>query len=529
MTAVPSIPPRAILGAALAALAVAIFPLASDPSADLARGAAAASGGRSEIIVQVRPGESVRSVRAAVRRLGGDVTSPTLPVVNGFAARMSDEAARALAARDDVRAVSPNGDVQQRQFIPTNLLKTAYPAAVQADKVWNAPTPATGKGVGVAVVDTGIDGSLPDFRYSESDGSSRVTVSAVVNPNATTAADGNGHGTHVAGLIAGNGAARGAGDPLSGRYIGIAPEANLISVKVSDDSGATSVLDVLYGLQFVLDHRRDYGIRVVNLSLSSTVAESAATDPLDAAVESVWLHGVVVVAAAGNAGTAPDAVSFAPGNDPYVISAGATDDGGTRVFGDDVVASWSSRGVTQDGYAKPDVLAPGAHVVSTLAPGSAFEQLCAACVEDGAYFRVGGTSMSAAVVSGIVASLLQVHPNWTPDQVKGALRNTGATPPGTTVRAARLPAALGASGSDLVSNQGLTPSRAIDPATGNIDPARSSWRAATWRDASGSALDAEWAAASWRCDCSLQSDGSVDPARASWRSASWRRNSDFGK
>jgi serine protease AprX len=529
MTAVPSIPPRAILGAALAALAVAVFPLASDRSSELARKDPAASVGRSEMIVQVRPGESARPVRAAVRRLGGDLTSRTLPVVNGFAARMSPAAARALAARDDVRAVSANGEVQQRQFIPTSFLRTAYPGAVQADKVWNASSPSTGKGIGVAVIDTGIDGDLPDFRASQSDPSSRVIASAVVNPNATTAGDGNGHGTHVAGLIAGNGAARAGDDPLSGHYIGIAPDANLISVKVSDDAGATTVLDVIYGLQFVLDHRHRYGIRVVNLSLSSTVAESAATDPLDAAVESVWLHGVVVVAAAGNAGTAADAVSYAPGNDPYVISVGATDDGGTRAFGDDAVASWSSRGVTQDGYAKPDVLAPGAHLVSTLAPGSAFVALCPACVEDGAYFRVGGTSMSAAVVSGAVAVLLELHPGWTPDQVKGALRNSGATPPGSSVRAVRLQSAVGAWGSQLVSNQGLTPSSAIDPATGDVDPARSSWRAATWRDASGSALDADWAAASWRCDCSLQADGSVDPARASWRSASWRRNSDFGK
>jgi len=529
MTAVPPIPPRAILAAALAALAMAIFPLAADHGAEFTRAAAAAGGGRSEVIVQVRPRASVRSVRAAVRRLGGDVTSRTLPVVNGFAARLSPAAARALAARDDVRAVSPNGEVRQRQFIPTTFLKTAYPGAVQADKVWNASMPATGKGIGVAVIDTGIDGDLTDFRASQTDPGSRVIASAVVNPGATTAGDGNGHGTHVAGLIAGNGSARAADDPLTARYIGVAPEANLISVKVSDEAGATTVLDVLYGLQFVLDHRQRYGIRVVNLSLSSTVAESAATDPLDAAVESVWLHGVVVVAAAGNSGTAPDAVSYAPGNDPYVVSVGATDDGGTRVFGDDVVAPWSSRGVTLDGYAKPDALAPGAHIVSTLAPGSAFQQLCAACVEDGAYFRVGGTSMSAAVVSGVVADLLEVHPNWTPDQVKGALRNTGATPAGSSVRAVRLQAALGASGYQLTSNQGLTPSSAIDPATGDIDPTRASWRAASWRDASGSELDAEWAGASWRCDCSLQADGSVDPARASWRSASWRRNSDFGK
>jgi serine protease AprX len=530
MTAVLSIPRRAtVLAAALAALVVIVLALASSGTAGVVRAGAPAADGPEDVIVQVRRGASVPEVRAAVQSLGGDVTSRTLPIVNGFGARITSQAARVLARRPDVHAVSANGTVQQRSFIPTSSLRTAYPGAVQADKVWNASAPVTGKGVGIAVVDTGIDGDLPDFRASQADHASRVIASAVVNPAATSARDGNGHGTHVAGLIAGNGAARDPSDSLAAHYIGVAPEANLVAVKVSDDAGATSVLDVLYGLQFVLDHRQEYGIRVVNLSLSSTVAESAATDPLDAAVESVWLHGVVVVAAAGNAGTAPDAVSYAPGNDPYVISVGATDDAGTRVFGDDTVAPWSSRGVTQDGHAKPDVLAPGVHIVSTLAPDSAFQQLCPACVQDGAYFSVGGTSMATAVVSGVVADLLEAHPDWTPDQVKGALINTGGTPPGTTVRAARLQAALGASGSQLVANRNLTPSTAIDPATGDVDPARSSWRAASWRDASGSTLGAEWARASWRCDCSLQADGTVDPARASWRAASWRRTTDFGE
>jgi Subtilase family len=145
------------------------------------------------------------------------------------------------------------------------------------------------------------------------------------------------------------------------------------------------------------------------------------------------------------------------------------------------------------------------------------------------YMRLSGTSFATPVVSGIAAQILARHPEWTPDQVKGALRSSGGSLSGTSVKAARLQAALGASGSQLVSNQGLTPSSAIDPATGDVDPARSSWRAASWRDAAGSGLDADWAAASWRCDCSLRADGSVDPARASWRSASWRRNSDFGK
>ena len=222
----------------------------------------------------------------------------------------------------------------------------------------------------MAVIDTGIDGDLPDFR--DASGKSRVIATAVTNPNANTVMDTYGHGTHVAGIIAGNSDYRSHSDPLRGKFAGVAPDANLISVKVSDDSGNATVLDVIYGLQFAVDHQKTYNIRVVNMSLDSTTPQSYKLDPLDAAVESAWFHGLVVVVAAGNRGTAPDAVQYAPANDPYVVTVGAVDGNGTITPRDDVIASWSSRGTTQDGFDKPDVNAPGAHIVSVLAPNSTF-------------------------------------------------------------------------------------------------------------------------------------------------------------
>ena len=219
-----------------------------------------------------------------------------------------------------------------------------------------------------------------------------------------------GHGTHVAGILAGNGLNRSATDPLRGKYIGIAPDASLISVKASDDDGAATVLDVIYGLQFVVEHQADYNIRVVNLSLESSQPQSYKTDPLDAAVEAAWLHGIVVVAAAGNRGTAPDAVGYAPGNDPFAISVGAVDDQGTKPQKDDKIPAWTSHGTTQDGLVKPDVLAPGAHIVAPLAPGSMFATLCPTCITDDEYIRAGGTSMAAPVVAGLVADLLAGAP-----------------------------------------------------------------------------------------------------------------------
>jgi len=242
-------------------------------------------------------------------------------------------------------------------------------------------------------------------------------------------------------------------------------------------------------------------------------------------VESAWLKGIVVVAAAGNAGVRADAVSYAPGNDPFVITAGAIDDGGTWALGDDLLARWSSRGVTQDGVAKPEVLAPGVRIVGALAPGSDFAELCPKCVVDGRYFRVSGTSMSAAVVSGVAALMLDAHPNWSPDQVKGAMVSTVREVPGAggAVDAA---AALRGSGT---ANAGLVPSPLVSPETGEIDWARASFRRASFRDASGSPLDVSWSRASFRCDCSLLESGEVDPSRSSFRAAGFHRTTEIGE
>ena len=283
----------------------------------------------------------------------------------------------------------------------------------------------------------------------------------------------------------------------------------------------------------MVDHGADDGIRVVNLSLGSSLAQSYRTDPLDAAVEAAWLHGIVVVAAAGNRGTAPDAVFYAPANDPYAITVGAVDDNGTKTTSDDTLAPWSSRGVTQDGFAKPDVVAPGAHIVAPLAPDSDFRSLCPSCIVDGRYFRVSGTSMAAPIVAGIAADLIAAHPTWTPNQVKGALTFTSEQ-----VRASAKPVAnarstsdggwevaadkaLHAANKELVSNQGLVPSSLIDPATGTIDPGRARFGRASWKTAAD-ALRASWGAASWSCDCPPLATGPAGASRASWGRASWK-------
>src|SRR4051812_37742690 len=361
-----------------------------------------------ESIVQFQPGVSDAAGRAAVQRAGGRVTRD-LHLIHAVGAALDRTAEQQLSHDPAVAQVSVAARVRSQSVrnVEDRNVATSYGLSVAASKLWNDGDQLTGKGIGVAVIDTGIAGDLPDFQVSDTDASGRVVAAVVTNPDATTATDTYGHGTHVAGILAGNGNNRPAGDPLRGKYVGVAPDANLISIKASDDDGNASVIDVIYGIQFAVDHAADYNIRVINLSLESATPQSYKTDPLDAAVESAWFKGIVVVAAAGNRGPVADAVQYAPGNDPYVITVGGADDRGTAGTADDNSTPWGSIGATQDGFAKPEVIAPGAHIVSTLAPGSAFASLCPGCVrEGGAYFQAGGTSMSAPVVSGVVALLL---------------------------------------------------------------------------------------------------------------------------
>jgi serine protease AprX len=475
---------------------------------------------RVEVIVQLTPGTSRAAAGPLVRELGGHVTRD-LHIINAVVAKLPAAGARELASRPAVKAVSLNGAVKSQ------ALATSFNDSIVSDEVWTghgAAAVATGSGVGVAVVDTGIAGDLPDFRSSATDSRSRVIGSAVVNPDATGAGDGYGHGTHVAGIIAGDSNNRPTGDPLKGRYSGVAPDANLISIKASDELGNSTILDVIYGIQFAVDHKDEYNIRVLNLSLESTVSESYKTDPLDAAVESAWFNGIVVVAAAGNRGTAPDAVRYAPGNDPYVISVGAVDDQGTSYTSDDRLATWSSRGTTGAGYVKPEVYAPGSGIVSNLAPGSAFTAMCPTCIVDGQYIRAGGTSMAAPMVSGAVALLLELNPSMTPNQVKGLLMSTGRTlSEGVTeINAAQADKQVNTAASRAV-NQGITPNTLVDPVTGAIDYTRSSWSRSSWSDA-GELLRSSWSRSSWsRSSWSSENPATaeVDPTRSSWSRSSW--------
>ena len=482
-------------------------------------------------LAQFKPGVSETQAREIVRANNGKVTD-RLPAIGGLAVKLSAKHARALKTANGVLNVTLNTKVKNTSIDSGNGALTTYAQTVGADQLHAAGL--TGKGVGVAVIDSGIAGDHPDFKNA--DGSSRVT-NVIANPGATRPGDEVGHGTHVASIVAGNSNNRPAGDPLKGSYTGIAPDADLVAVKTADDDGRSSVLDVINGLQFVVDHKDELGVQVVNLSVSSDTPDSYVNDPLDAAVEFAWHAGLVVVAAAGNRGDAADAVQYAPGNDPYAISVGAIDENGTQTPSDDTVASFSSRGVTQDGFAKPDVLAPGAHIVAAAAAGSAFAAACPQCITDGQYFKMGGTSMAAPVVAGAAALILQARPDLNPDQVKAILisaaTTTAAGPELDVARA--LNAAPGAG-----ANQGLTPNETVYAAltAAGLDPTRATWTKATWNSATWTratwssatwtsvqdGLAADWARASWVCDACVGGVNGADPTSSTWSQSTWSQS-----
>ena len=284
-----------------------------------------------------------------------------------------------------------------------------YNDVIGSTSVWNLPGYLQGSKVAVAVVDSGV------MRTKDLKGRNKKNVN--FNPAYHKAIDLYGHGTFVAGIVAGNGSISG------GQYIGVAPKADLLNVRVSDDQGGCNESDVVAGLQWILQNKSRYNIRVVNLSLNSAVAQSYRTSPLDAACEILWFNEIVVVTSAGNKGTA---TLFPPANDPFVITVGATDDKRTRSVGDDTLAGFSSYGMSEAGLVKPELVAPGTKIIGLLPENDKLTMSKNRPQNriNSTYFVMSGTSVSAPMVSGAIALLLQDEPNLTPDQVKYRLMAT---------------------------------------------------------------------------------------------------------
>ncbi len=289
------------------------------------------------------------------------------------------------------------------------VLSNAFPRVTRAVEIWNEAPYWQGSGVTVAVVDSG------SFKTNAVGG--RFIGEVNFNSAEHSANDQYGHGTFVTGLIADDGSYSG------GKYMGIAPKVNILGVRVSDDQGMATESDVVSALQWIYNNHTAYNIRVVNLSLNSSMYQSYHISPLCAAVEILWFNRLVVVASVGNSGTA---ALYPPANDPFIITVGATDDKNTVDMGDDVIASFSAFGMDETGKTKPDLVAPGANLIAYLPDTN----LLTISVQhpanrvDSNYFRMSGTSMSAPLVSGAAAILLQSNGSLAPDQVKYRLKAT---------------------------------------------------------------------------------------------------------
>lgn len=435
------------------------------------------------------------SLESQVVALGGRITND-LSIINAFAAQVPANAMPVLAQLSSVRWISYDSPAIKQGTIETSTLKSAYTQAIGATQLWNSAANLQGQGVTVAVVDSGV-------ALSSSDLNSRVVAQVQLNSNTTNMSDKYGHGTHIGGIIAGNGSASG------GSYIGVAPQANLVNVKVSDDSGLASTSDIVKGLQWVYNNKAKYNIRVVNISLNSSVPQSYNVDPLDAAVEILWFNGIVVVVSAGNNGMLSPGLITAPANDPFVITVGAMDDKGTPPTTDDTVASYSASGITLDGFTKPDILAPGSNIVSDLASNACLlaqqhpDHIVSGQNSYNNYFSMSGTSMAAAVTSGAVALLLQSEPNLTPDQVKYRLKAT-ALPVAGMYGAGELNINTAVNTPIYTSaNTGTYASQMLWTGSTPLTWSGRAWNSANWSSANWSSANwssANWSSANWSSD-----------------------------
>jgi serine protease AprX len=461
------------------------------------------------VIVQGDKGSSSSDVGNEVNKENGKGLKRFNSVV-GVQASLSGKDLLKLARHPHILAITRDAPVSSAAYQDATMWMDSTDLSI----LQNTTDPITGQITGpapqapaIAIVDSGVE--------RRSDFGSRLVASVSICSLCTDSLDdAEGHGTMVAGIAAG-----------AGMYPGGAQNAPIVSIRTANANGESRTSDVVAAADWILAHAQQYNIRVANFSLAGATDTSIRIDPLDKAVEALWLHGIVVVAAAGNHGTgAPVSMSFAPGNDPFVITVGAVDQNQTSDPTDDTVAPWSAFGKTMDGFAKPDVSAPGRYMIAPVPANSTLATMAPDRVMAPGYMWMSGTSFSTPVVSGAAAQILARHPAWTPDQVKGALMLAANYLPLVSENAGGVGeiAAGVASSTDNPPNPniGLYQFVTTDPVTGVPTFNAASWAAylktgASWAQASWA--EASWAAASW---------SAASWAEASWSEASWSNNID---
>ena len=359
--------------------------------------------------------------------------------IHAVVVSLPQSALSTLTQDTNVAYVSANRAMSAKQVSTTSAEYTTEP--INAPAVW--ANGYVGTGIGIAVIDSGIN-PVPDLSVYGKKNQTRIVYNqSFVASDPTDAGDYYGHGTHVAGLIAGNGTLS-TGKQYFRTFYGSAPNANLINLRVLDQNGQGSDAAVIEAIETAISLRNRYNIKVINLSIGREIFESFALDPVCQAVEQAWQAGIMVVVAAGNDGRNlalnPEGYGTieAPGNDPFPLTVGAVKSMGTATIVDDQMASYSSKGPSYiDHVVKPDIIAPGNVVTSLQFPNDplvsesafvtldSFYRVNGPAIPSTDYFPLSGTSMSTAVVSGAVADLFQAQPNISPDEAKAFIMRNG--------------------------------------------------------------------------------------------------------
>jgi serine protease AprX len=459
-----------------------------------------------------------REEAKALRKTARGQLDARFDFINGVSLEMSGRRLERLA-RSGGLTITEDVEVQQQDLAPA--LPTVSPSIVTpttkqlwayesgVSQLWRNPT---GTLPTIAIVDSGIDSTLPDFagRYIP-----QLNFVTSGKPNGYR--DGRGHGSFVAGIAAGS----------ASSVAGAAPNAPLISLDVMDDSGSGRTSDVIAASEWIYRNHVKYKIGVVNYSLHGGGRAHFYDDPLNKAVSKLWHDGVVVVAAAGNYGKdgAPSGVLYAPGNNPFVITVGAVDIGSTVRTYDDDRAPWSAYGRTQDGFMKPEICAPGRMMVGPTPMTSTLAMEKPTKIKSPGYIELSGTSFSAPVITGVVAQILARNPSLKPDQVKGAVMRRARPVPLAETNSCgvgQVNAVRAVYNTTWTSNPnaGLNKFLSTDPWTGgtvfnavswtDASKADVSWDAVSWTDVSWS--DVSWDAVSW---------SDVSWTDVSWTDVSW--------
>jgi serine protease AprX len=388
-----------------------------------------------ELTSRVALGAGWRHTRLIVQLNGASLPTELKPyqrahldLIDAYVLEMPDRALNLVAQQPSVRSAHFDRPIWASDYLSTHT--------TAADAVWDS-LGYTGKGVGVAVIDSGISSWHDDLtpqltkarRYPYGD--QRVAAFVDFVNGQAQPYDDHGHGSHVAGIILGN------GYDSRGRQSGMAPDADLVALKVLDHDGKGSISNILAALDWVARNAAQYHIKVVNLSAGAGVTESYWTDPLTLGAKRLVDQGIVVVAAAGNLGKNADGQEqyggiLCPGNAPWVLTIGASSTEGTIRRHDDKLASFSSRGPTRGDYlAKPDLIAPGYGILSFAVPGSSLYNANRQYLVDGSlnteyppYLSLSGTSMAAPQATGAIALMFEANPRLTPNLVKAILQYT---------------------------------------------------------------------------------------------------------